>query len=531
MSERATRRIGRQALREERTRLLVIAAIAALYAAATVIGFRDTYGTTVERVRFARAFAGNPALRLFYGEPHDLASVAGYAEFRLVGLLSVVLAGWGLFAAIRAFRGEEDAGRYELLLAGAVTRRGVVLAVLAALGGECVVLFAACAAGLLASGTLFGDISAAHALLLSAAIVLPGALFAVVGALASQLAGTHRGAQALAGAFLALALIVRVLADLVSGLGWLRVTTPLGWAELVRPVTGLSLGALAALVLATVLGALATLEIADRRDVATGLLGGNRRVRSSRLLLGSPARASIRSESSTLTVWVVSAGAFALLIGGFSKRIADAARTADLHELGGRVLTATGYLSLTFVFFTLLVALFAAAHVGSIRDEESSGRLETLLALPVGRLGWLGGRIAVAAGSTCLLALLIGLSAFAGAAAGDAGVGFAGLVGAGANAIPAALLFLGVGTLLYAVSPRQSGGATLALVGAAFLWELVGALLGAPVWLLDVSPFHHIAAVPTSSFDATGAAVMLVIAVATAAAGLLAFARRDLTSG
>jgi ABC-2 type transport system permease protein len=126
------------------------------------------------------------------------------------------------------------------------------------------------------------------------------------------------------------------------------------------------------------------------------------------------------------------------------------------------------------------------------------------------------------------LGILIGALAWAGAASQDAGVGFGSLVAAGANCIPAALLFLGLGILFFALAPRQSAGAAMTLVGVAFLWELVGAVLGAPSWALAVSPFHHVAAVPVARFDTAGAAVMVVAGTVAAAAGFAVFSRRDL---
>ena len=51
-------------------------------------------------------------------------------------MLAVLVAGWAVFAAARALRGEEDAGRWELLLCGAVTRSGATAVVLAALAGR-----------------------------------------------------------------------------------------------------------------------------------------------------------------------------------------------------------------------------------------------------------------------------------------------------------------------------------------------------------------------------------------------------------
>ena len=266
--------VAEHALRQERVRLGVIAAIVVLYTVANVVGYRDTYPTAAERERFAAAFGDNVALRLFYGLPHDLATVAGYVEFRVVGILSVFLAAWAVFAAVRALRGEEDAGRFELILAAPVRRGEVTAAVLVALGIECLMLWAAAVLALIAAGTAFGDISLGQSLLLGVAIVAPAVLFAALGALACQVAPTHRGAQALGGALVALFLLLRIVADLVDGARDLRWATPLGWAGEVRPVTGSRPAVLLLFAAVTAVAVWATLAIAQRRDVATGLVGG-----------------------------------------------------------------------------------------------------------------------------------------------------------------------------------------------------------------------------------------------------------------
>ncbi len=72
-------------------------------------------------------------MRLFYGKPYDLLTVGGYAAWRVGGVLSIFAAVWGLLAAVRAMRAEEDAGRAELVLAGIVARRGVYLSALVAI--------------------------------------------------------------------------------------------------------------------------------------------------------------------------------------------------------------------------------------------------------------------------------------------------------------------------------------------------------------------------------------------------------------
>ncbi len=522
--------ILRNAVRMERVRLAVIGLIMVLYAAVNVIGYRDTYSDAAARQQFAAAFQGSLALRLFYGVPHDLATVGGYVEFRVVGMLAVLAAGWAVFAAARALRGEEDAGRWELLLCGAVTRSGATAVVLAALLAECGVLWLVTTASLLIVGTVPGDLSSGQAMLIGLAIVLPGVLFAALGALACQLASSHRGAQAIGGALIAMALLVRISADLASDAGWLRWLTPFGWTEQLRPVTGTRPAVVLLFVVGALLAGGAAVAVAARRDLGASLAPRRAAPRSRDRLLGSTSRLAVRSELPTLVVWIVAAGTFAAILGAFSKTVAEQARKVDLHAFT-QVTSAKGYLALSFVFFTLAASLFATSHISAIRDDEATGRLETVFALPVARRPWLAGRLAVAAASSIALALMVGILAWAGAASQSAGVSVGDLVEAGANSIPAALCFLGLGALLFAALPRQSGGAALALVGIAFLWELVGALISAPAWMLALSPFHHVAAVPQSAFDVPGALAMLAVAAGASIAGVEVFARRDLESG
>jgi ABC-2 type transport system permease protein len=99
---------------------------------------------------------------------------------------------------------------------------------------------------------------------------------------------------------------------------------------------------------------------------------------------------------------------------------------------------------------------------------------------------------------------------------------------AGANCLPAALLFLGVAALAYALVPRASAAVAYGLVAVAFLWQLVGSLLGAPRWLVDLTPFANVAAVPAQPFRAGAAVIMFAIGAFATLAALWAFRRRDL---
>jgi ABC-2 type transport system permease protein len=61
-----------------------------------------------------------------------------------------------------------------------------------------------------------------------------------------------------------------------------------------------------------------------------------------------------------------------------------------------------------------------------------------------------------------------------------------------------------------------------------YLWQLLGALLGAPRWLVDASPFQHVGLVPAQPARVGAAFVMVGIGAAAAILALARFRRRDL---
>jgi len=509
--------------------MLSFSCLFAVYAYAQPVGYRQVYPTLADRLAFAHSFAGNAALRLFYGYPYDPVSVSGYSAWRVGGTLAIIAAVFGLLGAVRALRTEEDAGRTELVLAGAVGRRTAYLAAMAAIAGGTSILWLAEFAGFTAAGLPVGGSAYMAVATMSVVLVYVG-----VGALASQLAPTRRVALELGTAVICVSLLLRVLADTSSALGWLRWLTPLGWAEQLRPFTGprplfllLPIGAGALLL------ALAA-WIAERRDVATGVLPARDSAAPRMGLLGSPTAQALRTERASLIAWMSGVGAFAFILGLVSTSISSAGISSklqrELAKVGsGSILTPTGYLAFVFIFFILAVSLFACGQVVAARHEEADEQLETLLALPVSRTGWLGGRLLLAGCGAAAISLMAGLFTWAGAASQGVNISLARMLEAGVNCLPVALVFLGVAALAYATVPRASAGIAYGAVTIAFLWQLSASLLGAPSWLATLTPFAHVGLVPAQQLRATAALVMLASGILASLVALWFFRRRDLT--
>jgi ABC-2 type transport system permease protein len=524
----ASRALLRRAMRDARTRTIAFAYLFAIYAYIQPVGYRHTYATAAERLSFAHSFGANKGLRLIYGQPFDIVTVSGYTAWRVGGTLAIAAAVFGVLAAVRALRTEEDTGRMELVLAGPVGRRTVYRASVGAMIAAVAILWVAELAGFVVGGLAVGG--SAYLALATASVA---AVFAGVGAVASQVAPSRRLAMGLGTIAVAAALLLRVVADTSSGATWLRWLSPLGWAEEARPFTGAQPLVLLLPAATSALLFVLAWRTAARRDVGTGLIHARDSSPPRLWLLSSPAAQALRAAGGTLIAWASGIAIFALILGVVSESVSSADISENVQrqvaKLGsGNIATPTGYLVFVFIFFILTVSLFVCAQVGATRNDEEEQRLETLLALPVGRARWLGGRLLLGVAGAALLSVVSGLFTWAGAASAGVDVSAARMLEAGANCMPVSLLFLGLAALAYAVVPRASAGVAYGLVTVAFVWQLVGQLAGAPDWLVDVTPFAHVGLVPTQSFRLGAAAVMVAIGAAGAAASIAVFRRRDL---
>jgi polyether ionophore transport system permease protein len=221
--------LARRAFMDARVRTLAFAYAFAVYAYIQPAGFRSTYPTLADRLAFAHSFAGNAAIRLFYGYPYDPVTIGGYSAWRVGGTLAIAAAVFGVLAAARALRTDEDTGRIEPILASPVARGTAFASSMAGIGVGIWILWLMSAAGYVVGGLAVGG--SAYLALATASVA---AVFVGVGAILSQLAPTRRSALELGGAAVAMFLLLRVIADTASGAGWLRWTTPLGWAEEMR---------------------------------------------------------------------------------------------------------------------------------------------------------------------------------------------------------------------------------------------------------------------------------------------------------
>ncbi len=233
--------------------------------ASSAISYTRIYKTQSDRDHLAAAFGFNRASAALFGPAPRLQTVAGFTVFKSIMTLMVLGAIWGLLISTKRLRGEEDAGRWELLLTGQTTPRRATVHALGGLAMGAAMLWVITAVISVLTGRYSKvNIDPGPMLYFSLAQVATAVMFLAVGALASQLAATRRRAVTYAGWFLGASYTVRMVADSGVGLHGLIWVSPLGWVEELQPLTSPQPFALLPVVGFVTAVALATIRLAGR---------------------------------------------------------------------------------------------------------------------------------------------------------------------------------------------------------------------------------------------------------------------------
>ena len=501
--------------------------------ASSAISYTQIYKTQADREHLAAAFGSNNATSALFGPAPQLQTVAGFTVFKSFMTLMILGAVWGLLTSTRLLRGEEEAGRWELLLSGQTTRRraaGHALVGLAA--GVATIWVITAVLTVLAGRDSKVDIAAGPALFFALTLVTTPIMFVAVGALTSQLAATRRQAATYAAWVLGASYALRLVADSGVGMHGLIWASPLGWVEELQPLTSPWPLAYLPIVAFTVVVAIIAVHLTGKRDVGSSVFPDRVHASPRLRLLQGQVGLSIRLMRPTVVAWWCAIAATGLLMGLVAKAaggtISGSSVQTVFSRLGASGTGAEAYLGVTFLIQAVLVAFVAAGQASAARSEERDGHLDNLLVRPVSRPSWFGGRLGVA--TVVLLAggVIAGVMTWIGTLTQDAGVGLGTLVGAGVNVVPPSICILGIGALAFGVWPRATSVVVYAVLGWSLLVEVVGGVVASSHWLVDTSLFHQMAAAPAVAPNWTTDGAMVGIGAVSAAAGSVAFRRRDI---
>jgi ABC-2 type transport system permease protein len=493
------------------------------------------------RRQLLNTMASNAGLKALLGDTRDITTRGGFTDWRAIGVTALVASIWGLLAATRTLRGEESAGRWELFLAAATTQRRAAGGALAGLGAGVLAMYVMTALLTALVGVRRNvGIGLGQSLFFALAVVAGAAMFAAIGAVASELMATRARAAGVAGTIFGIAFMLRALGDAASASHWLVYVSPLGWVEQLHPLTGAQpLWLLPIFGLVTACG-LTTMLMADR-DLGASVLADKDTAAPRTAMLGSPILFALRMSRAVIISWLLAIVVAALLYGSLAKSTGQAFAssgalrkfTGNLTHVAQQQLQLAGtrvFSGIIFLILMTLIMAYVASAIGKVREDEAEGYVDNLVVRSISRQRWLSGRAGLIMAVLLAAGILGGVSFWIAAASQHAGLTFSELLLAGINSAAPAALLLGIGVLTLGFIPRLTSITCWGLLAWAFLLDMLGSAIKVNHWLMDTSLLYHPALAPAVTPNWRIAGTYLVIGCAAALLGGWRFTRRDLQS-
>jgi len=464
-----------------------------------------------------------------------LGTLGGYMTWKYGSLFALGTALWSILALSGTLAGEASRGSLDFVAAAPFGKRRIALEKLAAHLTMLWLAMAFIAIMIVVSSNAFGDAALGDRISVESAVgfaLWAGFIAMFFGGLALALAPLlgRSGSAGVAG----LAMVALWAASGLEVGGPIVLLSPFHWTANHIPLVGDYdwLGLAAVGVVAVVLLALGV-ELFRRRDLGVTAGLGLPALPEDVLGVRGPVSRAFGDELPRALSWGVGFGLMgallASLVGPFADQIGkDPNLSKSFASIfpGYDFATAGSWLQLYAELLYIAAGLAAATFVSKWASDETDGRLEEVLAVPMTRARWViaggvGAMLAVVV-TTVLLAAGIGLGAAAGGAtAGDAIVGTASL-GLYAAAI------VGVGVAVGGLW-RTSLAAEIAalVVVATYLVDLLAPPLNLPDWVHQLALTAHLGQPMIGQWNLAGVAACVVIAAGGILLGAWGMDRRD----
>jgi ABC-2 type transport system permease protein len=521
------RAVSRLAVRQLRSGAVVVAFICGGMSALVASQYQKIGGLLDESGM--RALAENPAVRILSGPPVALDDPGGFTVWRIGIPASVLASGWIMLAATRITRGEEDDGRWDLLLAGRLRMADVVARCLAALVGSATLIGVAVAAGLLAAGT-----ELTGAVIYAAGITCVALTFATTALLAAQVMPKRSVATGLTVAALGVGLMLRMIADGSHQLAWLAWATPFGLTTRTAPYADNRIAPLIVLGAFPIVLAGAALVAARHRDLGDGIVAVPVSRPPRTRLLQSIGGFALRRAGLTTLGWATGIAASFLVVGALLASILELFQTnprfAELAAAAGVVLSVNVVAATMFSLLAVPTGLYAAMRLAAMVADEKAGRWTLLFAEPISRVRLVSTEITVTVGGVVALHCSAAVAFWSGAKVTGAPLQLTDSLAGALNSLPVALLAAGAAAVGVGWLPSAAGAIGALPVVGGFLVNVIMQTTHAPRWVVNLSPWTHLAAVPDTPPNWAATTIFLFIGAILTALGVYGYVRRDLAT-
>ena len=535
-----TGRLIQLILRRDRVKLPLLIVLFVSMLLAMIPMLQDMYGAKEALQSAYSVFSVNPSM-LFMTGPMDAPTFGAFMTVETLLWWGLVIAFINTMFVIRHTRHNEEIGAQELLLSGQAHRGSGLLAAL---------IVALLMNILIAIITGFGmtfeySWTSESAWLYGVAMGMFGMVWASIAAIVAQLTQSGRSANGMLAALIGIGFLVRGIGDFMGKIGssgmhepiWISYLSPFGWLQMTRPLVDPEWWPLLIMGGAVVVCIGLAFILLGTRDVGSGLLpsrsGKPRASEWLRLQFGH----SWYLQRGVFVGWLIGVLVMVLTIGALVPQIdevfgssgEDSVRRTMIEAIGGVGEMVPAFMSAMIMIMALMVIGYALHAMMRLRNEESNGHLESLLATGVSRIGWLGRHISVVLSGSAIMLVATGfiLATILGTMS-DVAADLGEYMLAGLSYLPLVAFFVGLYVFLFGLMPRFATAVMWTYFGFVAFVSWLGPMLNLLQWVLNLSITEYVSSPPVEAIDGQSLVIIGLIAAVMMVSGGVIWRRRDL---
>jgi polyether ionophore transport system permease protein len=528
-------------MRDSRRVVIVISALLFLLLIGVSFAIVQEFNTPESRQQLVAVVAAvPPILAGLAGKAVNVGTLGGYLQYKYGVFFPEITSLWAIIALSATLAAEARRGSLEFVAATAIARRRIALEKLFAhLTGQAIVAVAVLVALLIVGRSVNGlpgdEISAEAAVGYALWMFL---ISVAAGSVAFALAPfLGRGSAAgVAAAVLFGGFIVNGYQAAIPSLAPLSNLTWFGWTSNHIPLAGqFDWATLVPVAVVGIVLSVVGVEAFARRDIgATSPIPTPSLPRALVGLQGPTGRAIGQNLPSSIA-WGIGIGLFGLAIAGSGKSFIDElGKATDFVTLlnqvfpGFDIRSVGGFLQLLFVEFGMILAGLAAATLVAVwASDETSGRLEFLLATPLSRTRWVtsGGVAAFVGVLVFTVVTMIGIGVGASIAGSEIATPVTGTLVLGLYA--AALVGIGI-AVGGAIGTSYAGPFVAIFTIVTWFIGIIGPALNLPDIVHELALTSHYGFTMLGQWDLVGVGASIILAVGGVFVGAWGFRRRDL---
>ncbi len=539
-SLKGTWRLVRLALRRDRIVLPITILLLVAMTAGSAPSLIAAYPDQEAKLAYVSSSAPSTIGRVFQGTVSG-ANLGTIMMAELFIFTAIIMAIASIFLVSRHTRYNEETGAGELIGSGVVSRSAPLSAALMVAIGMNIVL----------SLIIFGALSQVKELnttgsaYFALSLGLVGIFFASVSAITSQLSDYRRGSNGLAIASLIGFFVLRALGDSLGKISadgltvtanWLTWLSPIGWGYQVLPYNGNRNLPILLLIASTVLCLTAAFYVLSKRDIGSSIFASRQGPARAKPSLLSARGLAIRLQSTGFIGWsigfIIFGGVMAVMANDFREVFegSDVLQEFIASSPGNNGDFLDIMISTMFPLIAAMLAGYVVTAMAKMQDEESSGRIESLLGTALSRSKWFMSHVSLTSAGVIVNLALMGLAGGLGYAFASSTLDsrFNDILISALVSIPAMLLFMAVILLAYSALSISVKAFAWIFYGYCVLISSFAGIFKWPQWTVNFSPFTHTPGYPSSSFDSKPLIVMSLLAVTLTLLALFIFKRRDI---